>query len=538
VTSLHFPWLELAILVPGFAAMALKFVRDERAARAIAVWSSLVALALTVGAWLDFGTLGTFAAADRGSLVLRLLGHDLFEVDELNAPLLPMTALLFCLAIVVTTRSKAGRFSYGMAMFAESVMLATISCTAPTALILLLFIGAIPPWLELRRRGEVTRVFSVYLGVHLGLLVIGSGLLAWAGDSPTAVTIAATLLVVSSLIRAGIFPAHSWVIDLLDRATFGTALLFIAPMTGAYLVMRSVWPIVPVWALHGVAVLSLFTAVYAAGMSLVQVEARRFFGYLFLSHSSLVLAGLEIANPIGMTGSLCIWLGSGLALGGFGLTLRAVEARTGRISLAYYHGLFDHMPHLGALFLVTGLASIGFPGSLTFIGMEFLIEGTVEVYPLVGTLVVLAGVLNGVSVLRVYFRIFTGTRHVATIPLAARPAERLAAIVLSLLVLGVGLWPGIAVRSRHHAADALLAIRSTTEVDLGSDGPQEPPHSALDDWLRGDEQESHEQESHEQKSDDHKSPEQDSGDDAQARDAESAHGEPPEPAERASERAP
>ena len=42
--------------------------------------------------------------------------------------------------------------------------------------------------------------------------------------------------------------------------------------------------------------MSLVTAVYAAGMAVVQREARRFFAYLFLSHASLVLVGLELTR--------------------------------------------------------------------------------------------------------------------------------------------------------------------------------------------------------------------------------------------------
>lgn len=488
--ALHLPWLELAIVVPLLGAWLLGawllgLAADRPAIRRGAIGASLLTLGLTVGAWLDFGTLGTFAAQDRGSLVRWLLGRELFQVDELNAPLLPMAAILVVWTILATTRSKAERFSYRLTLVAAGVLVATLSCTVPLALIVLLFVGTIPPWLELRRRRAVTRVFELYQGVHLGLLLLGTGVLGLAADSIWMANLGGGLLVLSSLIRAGIFPAHSWVVDLFERATFGTALLYIVPMTGAYLVMRSVWPVVPVWALRGVAVLALFTAVYAAGMSLVQIDARRFFAFLFLSHSSLVLAGLELANPIGMTGSLCVWVATSISLGGFGLTLRSVEARIGRISLDHYHGLFDHMPQLGALFLVTGLASIGFPGSLAFVGMELLVEGTVEVYPLVGMLVVSAAVMNSIAVLRAYFRIFTGTRHVATIPLAARPAERLVAITASLLVLGVGLWPGSAVRSRHHAADALLRLRQTTGIDEGMEATDEAGHSALDDWLRG-----------------------------------------------------
>lgn len=486
--ELHLPWLELSIVCPLVAAAVCFLVRDRRLAQRVAMVASGLTVGFTVGEWLDFGTLGTFSAQDRGSLVRLIFGREFFVIDELSAPLLPMTAILFTLTILATMRSKAGRLSFGMTLVAMSIVLATLSSSLAPVLIVLLALSTIPPWLEIRGRGDCARMYVIYMSAHIATLAVGIVMLAFVDPSSWISDLAAFLLVVSSLIRAGVFPMHSWIIDLFERATFGTALLFVAPMTGAYVVMRLVLPVVPVWALHGVAILSLMTAVYAAGMAVVQIEARRFFAFLFLSHSSLVLTGLEIANPIGMTGALCIWLAAGLSLGGFAITLRSVESRIGRISLDRYHGLFNHMPYLGSLFLLTGLASIGFPGSLAFVGMELLVEGTVEVYPLVGTMVVLAAVLNGVAVLRAYFRIFTGTRHVATIPLSARPSERFAAVSLSLLVLGAGIWPGPAVWSRYHAADTLLNLRQVTGIDHGHDhghGEREKhEQSALNDWLQ------------------------------------------------------
>src|SRR4029078_1921206 len=165
--------------------------------------------------------------------------------------------------------------------------------------------------------------------------------------------VAAVLLMAAVLIRSGIVPLHCWMTDLCELASLGTALLFVTPMVGAYAALRLVLPIAPDWVLRSIALLSLLTAVYAACMALVQHEARRFFCYVFLSHSSLVLVGLELATPIGLTGALCIWISVGLALTGFGLTLRAVESRSGRVSLADYHGLYDHAPMLATFFLLT-----------------------------------------------------------------------------------------------------------------------------------------------------------------------------------------
>jgi NADH-quinone oxidoreductase subunit M len=181
-----------------------------------------------------------------------------------------------------------------------------------------------------------------------------------------------------------------------------------------------------------------------------------------LSHSSLVLVGLETATPIGLTGALCVWLAVALSLAGFGLTLRSIESRTGRLSLEGFHGLYEHTPGLAALFLVTGLASIGFPGTIGFIGVELLVEGAVQVNPLVGIAIVIVAALNGLAVLHVYFRVFTGCRHPASIDLQVRPQEQVAVLVLTALILGGGFYPQPGVASRYDVATQLIRHREET----------------------------------------------------------------------------
>ena len=88
---------------------------------------------------------------------------------------------------------------------------------------------------------------------------------------------------------------------------------------------------VPLPCLQSIGLASLVTAVYAAGMAVIQRDCRRLFANLFLSHASLVLVGLELHTEISLTGSLCLWFSVILSLGGFGLTIRAMEALFGRV---------------------------------------------------------------------------------------------------------------------------------------------------------------------------------------------------------------
>jgi NADH-quinone oxidoreductase subunit M len=473
--TLHLPWLELSIAIPLVGAAWVSRVRDPEWARRKALVFFVLTLLCAIGAWLDFGTLHTFEAHDRWDVLSSHLSDEAIVVDELSAPLLPLTALIFLLTAAVTLRTKVRRFSFAGTLVSEGILLATLSCKAPWGVIALLALGTVPPYVELLRRRKPTRVYLLHMGLFIGLMVAGYGLVSWEGDREVHSALAVGLLLAAALVRSGIVPLHCWMTDLFEHASFGTALLFVTPMAGAYAAMRLVLPIAPDWALRSIAIMSLVTAVYAAGMAVVQREARRFFCYLFLSHSSLVLVGLETATPVALTGALCVWLSVGLALTGFGLTLRSMEARTGRLSLDGFHGLYEHTPSLAVFFLLTGLASVGFPGSFGFVGSDLLVSGVVEVYPLMGTAVVIAAALNGIAVLQAYFRVFTGARHKTSISLRRRPSEQFAILTLAFLILAGGLFPQPGIASRYHAA--MQVVRSRHVLTDDRNAPHASSHT-------------------------------------------------------------
>lgn len=463
--DIHLPWLGLSILLPLVGAIVVSWMKDGERAKQISVVTCSITLLLACAQWAEFALLPSLALEGQGVFFRLLSLNQLLVVDEFSAPLIPLAALLYLATVLTTLRTKVNRFSFKWTLFSEAVLLATLGCREPWLIILLLAVGVIPPWIELRNRRQSTRVFELHMGLCLALLIVGQWLAGSGASVSNPPILAGCLLTAGALIRSGICPLHCWMTDLFEKATFGTALLFVTPMAGTYAIMRLVFPIAPAWALQSIAILSLVTAVYAAGMALVQHESRRFFCYLFLSHSSLVLVGLEMATPIGLTGALCVWFSVGISQLGFGLALRSVEARTGRLSLDGFHGLYEHTPFLANMFLLTGLASIGFPGTIGFIGTELLVEGAVDVYPMIGFAVVLAAALNGIAVVKAYFHVFTGTRHVATVSLVCRPSERVMILVIVVLIIGGGIYPHPGVISRYNAATALIKMR---------DGGEEP----------------------------------------------------------------
>jgi NADH-quinone oxidoreductase subunit M len=477
MSLLQLPWLEYSLLIALVGSLWVSRQREPVRAYKWGLVSTGATFFCAALAWLGFYLDVPLDAGRSLSPQHLLLGRRLFALDELNAPLVPAIALVHFLTALATARVKMRRFSFTWSLAAEAMRLALFACQEPWTLIGLMAASTVPPYIELASRGRPTRVYAIHMAVFLGLLVFGWAAVEMRARSGAAVGWAIIPLLLAVMIRCGTVPAHCWVTDWFEHATFGIAILHVAPLSGVFAAVRLVWPIAPDWALHCLAIASLITAVYTAGMVVIQDEVRRFYAYLFISHAALVLVGLELDTVMSLTGSLCLWFSVILSLAGFGLTLRALEVRFGRLSLKSFHGLYEHSPTLAVCFLLTGLASVGFPGTLGFISTEILVDSAVEVNPTVGVVVVAVAALNGIAVVRAYLHLFTGGRHVSTVWLGIGARERIAVLTLAGLILGGGFYPQPGVMTREHAAEAILKQRAR---HFGRDGTARADRSAHD----------------------------------------------------------
>ncbi|MBI4229767.1 MAG: oxidoreductase [Planctomycetes bacterium] len=439
---LRFPWLTLLVLLPSAGAAATLLRRSVRRAHAIGVAVVLIEVLLATGAWIDLG--GRGAAADPWVGFLRM--------DDLSAPL--FLAVAMTVAAVQPTARRAKRTTGVVATIlgSEALLFLMFSSTEPWTLTVLFAAGTILPWADARTwdRGA-RRAFSLYMGASVMLFAIGTA----ASGEPWAWA----PLVAAILIRKGIVPFHSWVPPFFQAARPGVAILFSIPQVGTYCAARLLVPSAPREALWIVGTASLVTAVYAAALGTIQKDARRMFGFLFMSQSAVVLAGLSCDNVPGLAGGLTLWVASVLSLAGLGVVLRALEARRGALSLARFHGGYERMRILAVSFLILGFACVGVPGTIGFIAEEILVDGTVESLPLLGFLAAIAAALNGITVLRAYGSLFCGAPS-GPWPEQTLRRERLAVLSLTALLLATGIWPGPLVRAEASAAALLLSERA------------------------------------------------------------------------------
>jgi NADH:ubiquinone oxidoreductase subunit 4 (subunit M) len=308
------------------------------------------------------------------------------------------------------------------------------------------------------------RIVAAYLGGSTMVFGIGVALLAGpAANNKSIEALGMWLIVIAALVRKGIVPFHAWVPEAFDRGRLGPAILFSAPQVGAYITVVLIVPHASPEMLRVIAILALFTAVYGAALALVQSSARRACGYLFVSQSALVMAGLDCTSTAALAGGLIVWLSAGIAFAGLARCVLVLEARRGRLDLTTYHGGYQRMPLLAISFLAMGLACTGFPGTLGFVGQELLVDGAVDAFPVMGFAVVIAAALTGIAVVRMYFSLFCGRPEAPAhseirLGLSKRESWTFVSLVIALIAFGVA--PRPLVDSRFTASEDILRLRA------------------------------------------------------------------------------
>ena len=234
-------------------------------------------------------------------------GEAIIRIDTLSAVLLPFAAGLWLLTVAVTPRAALDRGGLRRTALATLITLASF-LTESAVVLLLLSVASV--WTFLSALADPAhqyqrRIVAAYLGFSTLLFGVGVALLIGPGVQNTTIETAGMwLIVIAALVRKGIVPFHAWVPEVFDHGRLGPAILFSAPQVGAYMTVVLIVPRASPDMLRMIAILALGTAVYGAALALVQTSARRACGYLFMSQSALVMAGLDCTSVSALAGGL------------------------------------------------------------------------------------------------------------------------------------------------------------------------------------------------------------------------------------------
>lgn len=264
-------------------------------------------------------------------------------------------------------------------------------------------------------------------------------------------------------IRTPLFPLHTWMADAHTESPTAASMLLtgVTLSVGVYGFLRIGLPLFPhAWSKlqQPIMVVAVFGVVYGVFLALVQVDLKKQIAYASISHLGVIVLGAFSLNIQGLQGSLLHLVSHGVAVGGLFLVIGFLEQRRHTRTLSEYGGLAQVTPRMSLFTLLFLLSLIGIPGLSGFVG-EFLIVlgmfGTNKVY---ATLALLS--LLGLSIVLIwtYRRYFLGglTRaenyHMKDIG----RRETLTLMACALVLLGLGLFPSLLLKTTTHASQSLI----------------------------------------------------------------------------------
>jgi NADH-quinone oxidoreductase subunit M len=235
--------------------------------------------------------------------------------------------------------------------------------------------------------------------------------------------------------------------------------------TGLYMLARFAIPGFPEAAKHAMPVLvsvALFSGIYGAVAALGQYNLRRMVGFLIVSQSGIMLTGLVFGDAHAVSGTLLYWLGFAVATTGLVLMVGAITARTRESDMRKFGGIVGRVPNLSACFFLFGLATIAIPGTVAFAAEDMLVHGALESHPLLTLVMIVAMVLNAITVVRAFAMTFLGNRNISG-QLAGTiedllPRERITAVALLIALISAGVYPQALIKMQEAAADHIAFI--------------------------------------------------------------------------------
>lgn len=332
-----------------------------------------------------------------------------------------VTALTLCLLLAAAALTRTGPMAYGL--FA--------------------LVTLVQAW-----QARVAGVAAVAtLGVS-ALATAGAALTLQSGaEVPTFL-----LSVLAVALRAGLMPLHVGVAALCDRAPFRQVEQLGATVVLVFLHARFAddIPFAHEWAPFIVAYGALVTLLPGL-MSLVQSDLRGFYRTATAMHGGMLVASLGASGRGHSAAAIMVIITTAVALGGLGLMVDALEARAGAVRLATSGGRVQAFPRLAAAFALFGAAGVAMPGTAGFIADDLMLHALWgESVP--ATVMIIAGsAALAIGTLRAYAASFLGPARPTPAP-DLRPRERVMTVSLLLLLIALGLVPGLLLTP----ADALL----------------------------------------------------------------------------------
>ena len=476
----------LLILIPLITGLAAFFIKNEKAVRSWALFSSLVTLGVSIlgltilksGPYLQFHS--DWMSNINSSFSIRL--------DGMGQIVCLLTAVSYPLVFISTWKSeyKSAHNFFALMLLMQTGLMGVF--LAMDALLFYFFweLALVPAYFLCsqwggERRIAVTFKFFIYTftGSILMLVAIIYIYLHTPGQSfdvaafynstlnNSSASWVFWLMFIAFAIKMPIWPLHTWQPDTYEQSPTAVTMILSGVMVkmGVVGMIRWLMPVLHMsfyqWG-DTVSSLAVTGMIYASLIAIQQDDLKRLVAYSSIAHMGLMCTTLFAETQSGMQGVMIQMFNHGVNIIGLWIVIELIERQFGTRKISELGGLAQRSPGMALLLVVVALANIGLPLTNGFIGEFLMFNGifasAVTKYYIVFT--VLAGItiiLAAVYMLNMIRKVFYGETNSLTAPgYSLKLNETLALSIIVVIVFMIGIYPRIFLNITEETSQFIL----------------------------------------------------------------------------------
>jgi NADH-quinone oxidoreductase subunit M len=486
---MQFPIISVIVFTPIVTGMLLFLIPGERKneIRVAALAASTFALLLSVWVYFSYDIPeGGYQFVEKYNWLESLGISFHVGVNGMNAPLVLLTsvvmftgvliswgiddrpreffAFLFILAtgvfgVFVTLDLFMLFFFYEIAVFPMYLLISIWGWKvtreyAAMKLTLYLFIGSV-----ISLVGALAMYFSSGLGTFDMVLLEG------AGFTPGFQKLWFPFVFMGFAVLGGIWPFHNWSPDGHVAAPTAVSMFHAGVLMklGAFAALRVGIMLLPEGAkfwMPMIIFLTIVNVVYGAFIAMTQKDFKYVIGFSSVSHMGLVTMGFATLNREGMLGAGVQMFSHGVMTALFFAVVGMIYDRAHTRQIPELGGFAKKMPLVALAFIVGGLVSMGMPGFSGFIAEFPIFMGVWEFKPYIAIIAGISIVITAAYMIRIISSVFFGKMpeeyadHIHDVS----PLDKIALALLSVILIGVGIFPSVMVPLVESGVDHILRL--------------------------------------------------------------------------------
>ncbi|GFE69299.1 NAD(P)H-quinone oxidoreductase subunit 4 [Chroococcus sp. FPU101] len=484
MNGFQIPWLTAIIFFPLVAAFAIPLIPDKegKTTRWYALLIGLINFALIInGFWSNYDITNTqFQLRETYAWVPQIGLNWSLGVDGVSMPLIVLSGLISTLALLASWKiERKPKLFYFLMLVLYSAQIGVFAARDLLLFFLMWELELVPVYILISIWGGQKRLYAatkfiLYTALASIFILVAALGLAFYGNHFTfdmaelglkeyplgLEMLAYAGFLIAFGVKLPIFPLHTWLPDAHSEASAPVSMILAGVLLkmGGYGLIRMNIELLP----HAhikfaplLVILGVINVVYGAFAAFGQTNLKRRLASSSISHMGFVLIGIASFTEIGMNGAVLQMLSHGLIAAALFFLCGSAYERTHTLMMDEMGGLAKQMPKIFALFTVASMASLALPGMSGFVSelTVFLGVANSDVYSSTFKVVVIFLTAVGLILTPIYLLsmlrvVFYGKENSNLVldgfSIDAKPREIFITVCLLLPIIGIGLYPKLA----------------------------------------------------------------------------------------------